>query len=585
MAPSVEPTTTPSTVTRPRVLLWIPVHVSEPTSNLEALVACTFNRHAPSLAGEVFDVLITLAGSASDGREVDLARIVEGKVSGLSSPQSTVRTEFVRVTDDAYDRDQSKGARSSFVGPNTVFYSVMLGDESGREGDRAGDDRDGGTPASPLDGLPRALSPRPIHHTSIYHRHIAPYAFVQVMETDCCALQAGWLDTLLEPMLHNPALLLSGSRPKATCFSSVEHGGTGCKVRLPNGAREHINGNAMYRVGPGMQALLRDAMDMSTHEKPFDLALFLVRSGDQSHVHDHPRMYSIGEAVDDALWKEPAYYWVDRSVAFVHAPRRLRTDGAYAVASRVDKAMLTMAMVVVGGGVGPAAPVPAAAGRPSHLPGLATDVPRLHAYHASLRSTLADRSLVYIALTWPAFLEASRLAPFRVLLANGTQAGGDDAVGILAGRALRAASALARAGLTLVVVGTETTIVAPHVKAQDRAGTPSSKRVHLQGLAGLVDGLDSDAPVLPDLLACQAALDMGTMLVEAGDSSADSLERWAGAVDRATAAAIKAAQAYQRQQSHRQLRILACGLMFAASSVALCRVIFKRKQRPRVLWK
>ena len=102
------------------------------------------------------------------------------------------------------------------------------------------------------------------------------------------------------------ALLISGSRPKATCFSPVEHGGTGCKVSLPGGAREHINGNAIYRVGPGMQALLRDAMDLSTHEKPFDLSLFLVRSGDQYHVHDHPRMYSIGEAIDNALWKEPA---------------------------------------------------------------------------------------------------------------------------------------------------------------------------------------------------------------------------------------------------------------------------------------
>jgi hypothetical protein len=589
MAPSaVEPTTTTSTVSRPRVLMWIPVHVSEPTSNLEALVACTFKRHAPSLAGEAFDVLITLAGSASDGREADLARIVEGGVDSLSSPPPTVRTDFVRVdvVEDGYDRDQSKGARSSYVGPNAVFYSVMIGVESGKETDRAGDHRDGGTPASPLDGLPRAPSPRSTHLPSIHHRKIAPYAFVQVMETDCCALKAGWLDTLLEPMLHNPALLLSGSRPKATCFSPVEHGGTGCRVSLPGGAREHINGNAMYRVGPGMQALLRDAKDLSTHEIPFDLAMYLVRGGDQSHVNDHPRMYSIGEAVDDVMWKEPAYYGVDRGVAFVHAPRRLRTDGTHAVASRVDKARLTMAVVVVGGGVDPAAPIPAAAGRRTHLPGLATDVPRLRAFHASLRSTLADRSLVYIAMTWPAFLEASRLAPFRVLLANGTQAGGDDHawpdVGVLAGRALRAASALARAGLTLVVVGTETTVVAPTVTSKDRAGTPSSKRVNMQSLAGLVDGLANGTPVALDFLAGQAALDVGTMLVGAGDSSADTLDRWAGVVDRATAAAT-AAQASQRQR-HRQLRISACGLMVAAPSVALCRVIFKRKPRPRVLW-
>jgi hypothetical protein len=295
-------------------------------------------------------------------------------------------------------------------------------------------------------------------------------------------------------------------------------------------------------------------------------------------------MYSIGEAVDDALWKEPAYYGVDNGVAFVHAPRRLRTDGAHVVASRVDKTELTMAVVVVGGGVDPAAPVPAAAGRRTHLPGLATDVPRLRAFHASLRSTLADRSLVYIALTWPAFLGASRLAPFRVLLANGTQAGGDDhawpAVGVLAGRALQAASALARAGLTLVVVGTETTIVAPTVTSKDRAGTPSSKRVHLQGLVGLVDGLANGAPVALDFLAGPAALDVGAMLVGTGSLSADSLERWAAAVDGVTAAAIET-QSCKRKRRHRQ-RIWAAGLIFATPpSVALCRAVLRGKRKPR----
>ena len=180
------------------------------------------------------------------------------------------------------------------------------------------------------------------------------------METDCCALQAGWLDTLLEPMLLNPGFLLSGSRPRAACYSAAEHGGTGCRVRLPAGAREHINGNALYRVGPGMQALVRDAMALSTTEFPYDLAMFLVRNENQSHVHDHPRVYSMAGVVDGALWEEPAYYGFDKGVAFVHAPRRLRMDGLHAVASRADKARLTTAVVVVPGGGGVARLLPRA---------------------------------------------------------------------------------------------------------------------------------------------------------------------------------------------------------------------------------
>ena len=98
-----------------------------------------------------------------------------------------------------------------------------------------------------------------------------------------------------------------------------------------------------------------------------------------------------------------------------------------------------------------------------------------------------------------------------------------------------------------------------------------------------MDGLDNGAPVAPDLLAGPAALDVGTMLVGAGDSSADTIEQSAAAVDRATAAAI-AAQASQRQRRHSQLRIASCRLMFGAPSVALCRAVL-RKSRRRVLWK
>ena len=159
-------------------------------------------------------------------------------------------------------------------------------------------------------------------------------------------------------------------------------------------AREHINVNALYRLGPGVQALVRDAMALSTTEFPYDLAMFLVRNENQSHVHDHPRVYSMAGIVDGALWEEPAYYGVDNGVAFVHAPRRLRMDGLLAVASRADKATLTTAVVVVPGGGGGdlAGPGPAAPG-PAATPGPAAPAPVIYAKHDPGRFDILTRTV------------------------------------------------------------------------------------------------------------------------------------------------------------------------------------------------
>jgi hypothetical protein len=127
-------------------------------------------------------------------------------------------------------------------------------------------------------------------------------------------------------------------------------------------------------------------------------------------------------------------------------------------------------------------------------------------------------------------------------------------------------------------MGTDTTLVGPAVASADRDGAPGTKRVRLQGLAGLVDGLDNVGPRVPDLLAGPAVLEVGTMLVRAGDAPAASLERWAAAVDEVTAAGV-AAQASRRQQRDRHERLLACGLICGAPSIALCRAVLMTKPR------
>jgi hypothetical protein len=518
---------------RPRVLLWVPIHISEPTANLEAMVACTFKRHAPSLVGEAFDVLVTLAGNASDGREADLASLVWQATAGITPVPTTVRTEFLFVAKDDYDRDQSKDESSSYAGPNIVFYTAMLEEDEIGKGDGNGGGASGslGDTSNPDTGISLSLpAPPPSNSPSFYRRQVGPYAFVQIMETDCCAVQAGWLDALLEPMLRNPKLLISGSRPKAACFSPVEHGGGHCK--MPNYVRLHINGNAMYRVGPEMQTLLRDAKLWSKDEAPFDLAMYFVRTVDQSHAHDNPRMYSVAGLVDDALWTRPGFYGGQGDVAFVHAPRRMRTDGVRAVVSRTKKRHPTVAVMVA----------PSVTTGTSSAPGLAVDTALLRNCHASLGAAAADHSLVYIALTWPAFVEASRIAPFRVLLANGTRADDVDGwpdPGDLAVRALTAAAALARADLSLLVLGTDAAIVRPDFHLDLLAmSTTAGKHDELHTILRLLEAPGGSGPLVPvssaHTTSAQSVLDVGMMLVSAGQSAADFVECWAAGLNSTT---------------------------------------------------
>ena len=573
--------------------MWIPVHVSEPTANLEALVTCTFNRHAPTLVGEEFDVLVTLAGNASDGREAELAGVVRRATAGLT-PQPAVRTEFVFVAKDDYDRDQSKDEKSSYAGPNTVFYSVMLEDKDKGNKNRDGGAENGG--AERIDGglsmdhdWPENNSAKVVLRSStppsLYRTLISPYAFVQVMETDCCALQAGWLDALLAPMLADHKLLISGSRPRGACFSPTDQGGgSQCRTDFPDFVRLHINGNAMYRVGPAMQTLLHDAWDLTRDEAPFDLAMYLVRSTNQSHVYDNPSVYSVAGSVDSILWMKPAYYGGGSEAVFVHAPRRMRVDGVTAVASRANKKHRTVAVVVAPTTTTDATLVPGGAGAPPDLAGgrpdgraplagdqagtpspagdsslkaglLAVDVPLLRGCHSSLVAAHADRNLIYIALTWPAFVEASRLAPFRVLLANGTRP--DDATAWpdpadLAVRALTASSALARSGLGLLVMGTDAAIVQPDldldvldmessVALTDSVAGKPALTVHT--LVRLLDTPHGAAPLAPagplsgvgGQRGRRAVLDVGMMKVAGSRSAADFLECWAGGLNAAGA--------------------------------------------------
>ena len=319
--------------TSEKVLLWLPVHASESDDHVHAAVNCLFRRWTPSASREGFDVLMTLAGDEKADavgmaeRAASLQSIITDGVQHLSPPARVTAFSIILAA-DAYDVDEARGRRSSFAGPNELFYRATIQDEGEPEGVTS-------TTNLPSGSLP-AL--------------IARYAFVQIMETDCCATADGWLNVLLQPMLDDPALLISGSRGRGACWTGAEYGG--CKLivdpAIPHAhLRDHINGNAMYRVGRELTQLITSARDIYGSTVPFDVAIHLVSGGDRAA--DNGRSYSVmGLPVDESRFAEASYYGTTNGViSFVHAPRRLRAPSLQAVVRRLDSARPVTVVVVV----------------------------------------------------------------------------------------------------------------------------------------------------------------------------------------------------------------------------------------------
>lgn len=153
---------------------------------------------------------------------------------------------------DLYDKNRLDSKWTA--GPNEVFYRVMS-----RDGD-------------------------------VYQQFIGPnnYRFVQQLEIDVCPVRDGWLDALIAEA--NAASMtmsvISGARVEGdTVCSTKKSGAHECKPASAHPAyiRQHINGNALYRMGDELQALLDSAR--SRHGQwPFDLAAYLAANA-TSQLH------------------------------------------------------------------------------------------------------------------------------------------------------------------------------------------------------------------------------------------------------------------------------------------------------------
>ena len=416
-----------------RVLLWLPVHAYEPDDHAHDAVDCLFRRWAPSLVGQAFDVVVTLAAGDGGGdeaaglqaRAASLEAVVSNGVQHLLSPRPHITALPIILSTDTYDVDEVHGANSSFAGPNELFYRAMI----------------------PQEGV-ASVTTAPASSAPFLSTLIARYDLVQVVESDCCAAADGWLDALLQPMLDDPTLLISGSRGRGACWTGTENGG--CKVMINDARpfahlRDHINGNAMYRVGEELVQLVTSARDLYGSSVPFDVALHLASRG-TSRAFDNVRAYSVmGLPVDERRFAEASYYGAE-NVAFVHVPRRLRGPAQQDVLRRLDTARPVTVMVV----------------GPRVHPALLA-----HAHDGLVRAR-ESRNAVYLVVDEEGYVSASRLAPMRVLMV-------DRAVGrhqdLAMPTILRSLASLARAGLAVFAIGVHDVVLQPYSK-------------HLAGLHG-----------------------------------------------------------------------------------------------------
>ena len=458
----------------PNVLLWLPVHASEPDDYVHAAADCLFRRWTPSLSGHGFDIVVTLAGGAEivdelRARVISLQAIIQGSTHHLSA-RPRVTPLPVTLTADAYDVDEARGGRSSFAGPNELFYAAMTG--KGGDVDAPTSKNDGGS----LSAL------------------IARYAYVQVIETDCCATASGWLDALLQPMLADPAILISGSRGRGACWTGAENGG--CKPTVDPATphthlRDHINGNAMYRVGPDLTEFIASARNRYGSTVPFDVALHLVSGG--KHTADNGRAYSVmGLPVDESRFADAAYFGLDSQLAFIHAPRRLRAPAQQDALRRLDTRQPVTVVVV----------------RPGTDPALLAHV------HAGLVRARETRNFIFLVADEAGYAVASRLAPMRVLMVM-RMAGGRELSGHtqVTASILHSLASLARASLATFTITTQDVVLQPYTKHLVTLRT---------GKAGTVWFGETGGETLDD-----SRLHTGLIFMPPGQQAAAFLEAWA----------------------------------------------------------
>ncbi len=234
---------------KPTVLIYIPIHAGEDISHIQSLCDCAFDKR-PTLGSTRYDVLLSISGESLPSHSSQLIQVLRSCLQRLN-PHPRVLTYFKKLDEDTYRPLITPETKDdSWVsGPNSAFYDAFL------EGD-------------------------------VYDNFVRHYDFVQQMETDVCTLVPGWLDALVQPMTANDDVLISGSSVASDCLYYAAFDYCAPTLSLMESLREHINGNALYRIHSNLSDLLSATRAIFENREPFDISIYEVAKLFKRKVRD-----------------------------------------------------------------------------------------------------------------------------------------------------------------------------------------------------------------------------------------------------------------------------------------------------------
>ena len=411
------------------MLLYIPMHVSEPLEHLQELCDRTLSKD-PWVAGSgreqkkdekdnidplAFDILLVVSGPSDASRNATerfgvMRLMLEAATENLLPSPPRIFTDFKAVGVDRYNLNLAEEDKDAewVSGPNSVFYDAFA---------------EGG---------------------EIYEKYVRFYALVQQLETDVCALRGGWLSSLLRPMLvldeagesrsrrrcrhrmsssslspssllpssfsnSSNLIIVSGSTIKSSCLYVVKYDECQPFEPVASYMTEHVNGNAVYRTGDMLQQVLKSAREQFANAEPFDLAIYHVLKASNASstlAHSNPLYHNTATLLDRDWFLDVRYHGVD-DLAVLHAPRRLRSDGLKAVATRAQGYLPATTVVLSEESI---AEQRSRAGNTSST----NNIMLLNNFKAAA-DELRLSGVIYIALSEDVFFKASRVVPLQVL--------------------------------------------------------------------------------------------------------------------------------------------------------------------------
>ena len=406
------------------LLLYIPMHVSEPLEHLQELCDRTLSKE-PWVVGSgskqkdekdinlAFDILLVVSGpsdasqNATERFDAMRAMLESTTASVLPSPPR-IFLDYKAVGVDKYNLNLAEKDKDAewVSGPNSVFYDAFA---------------EGG---------------------EIYEKYVRFYALVQQLETDVCALRGGWLSALLRPILlldegggesesslspslsspspsssspsHSSSsssnvIIISGSTIKSSCSYVVKY--DECQPFEPDASymTEHVNGNAVYRMGKTLQLVLKSAREQFANAEPFDLAIHHVLRASKATSkleHSNPLYHNAATLLDRDWFLDIRYHGVD-DLAVLHAPRRLLADGLKTVATRAQGYLPATTVVLSEESMAEQRSREGNTSSTNHIM-------LLNNFKAAA-DDLRLSGVIYIALSEEVFFKASRFVPLQVL--------------------------------------------------------------------------------------------------------------------------------------------------------------------------